>query len=261
MILDQIVEYKKEELDHFKRQISLEEIKAKAKDSREPISLKEALLKPRAEFSVISEIKHRSPSKGIIREKFDPVQIARDYLEHGATALSILTDEHFFGGHLDHLRVVRGEVNLPILRKDFLWDPYQVYSALDAGADAILLIVAMLEQNQLEDLQGLADELGLSVLVEVHDPEECNVANAVGAKIVGVNNRDLKTFKIDVANSEKLFPLLNSAEIRVSESGIGSREILVNLSKAGAGAFLIGESLLRAENPGEALEELMKSSK
>jgi indole-3-glycerol phosphate synthase len=194
----------------------------------------------------------------VLREDFDALVVAKEYQDAGAAALSVLTDEHFFGGHLDHLRTVRQAVSIPLLRKDFLWDPYQVYAALDAGADAILLIAALLEESQIVDLQGLAGELGLSVLLEVHDAAEAQTARRVGAALVGVNNRDLTTFRVDVAVTETLLPLLPRDALKVSESGLESVEVLAKLKASGVDAFLIGEALMKAESPGRALKSLLK---
>ncbi|HKY63335.1 MAG TPA: indole-3-glycerol phosphate synthase TrpC [bacterium] len=258
-ILDKIFDYKKDELAHYKRQARLEDLRSKVRDhAYRPLPLRRRLEDSAAPFAVIAEIKQRSPSKGLLRENFDPPAIARDYEEHGAAALSVLTDEHFFGGHLDHLRQVRATVDLPLLRKDFVWDPYQIYAAREAGADAILLIAAMLGRSQIEDLEGLAEELNLSVLLEVHDAAEADLAAAVGARLVGVNNRDLKTFKVDVALSEKLLPRLPAAALKVAESGLDKRETLARLKAAGIGAFLIGEAFMKAKSPGSALKELLQ---
>lgn len=258
-ILEKIFEFKKGELEHYKRQARLEDLRAKVRDlAYRPLPLRQRLLDSAAPFAVIAEIKQRSPSKGLLRENFDPPAIARDYEKHGAAALSVLTDEHFFGGHLDHLRKVRAEVGLPLLRKDFFWDPYQIYAAREAGADAILLIAAMLGKSQIEDLQGLAGELQLSVLLEVHDAAEADLANAVGAGLVGVNHRDLKTFKVDVGLSEKLLPRLPAAALKVAESGLDKRETLQRLKDSGIGAFLIGEAFMKAASPGAALKELLQ---
>ena len=258
-ILSKILAYKKEELAHYKRQQRFEELKAKIRDARSTCSLSEALRKPPADFAIIAEIKKQSPSKGLICSNFDPVKIAKEYVENGAAALSVLTDEHFFGGHLDYLRKIRSQVSLPLLRKDFLWEPYQIYAAREAGADAILLIAAMLEKNQAADLQGLAIELKLSVLFEVHHLQECEMASAIGASIVGINNRDLETFKVDLATSEKLVSKLPGTALKVSESGIDSRQVMERLKAQGIHAFLIGESLMKTEKPGEALKKLMKA--
>jgi len=258
MILQKIYTYKLEELVQQKRERRLEDLKEQVRDnSRSPLSLAKALLESPHRFAIIAELKRKSPSKGLLREDFHPVEIAQDYEKSGAVALSVLTDEHFFGGHLDHLREVRKAVALPLLRKDFVWDPYQIYAAREAGADAILLIAAMLGKWQLEDLQGLAEELGLSVLVEVHDEREAEASGAIGAKLVGVNNRDLKTFRVDVGLTEQLLPLLPAKAVKISESGLDSREILERLKRAGAQGFLIGETFMKAKSPGAALKEML----
>jgi indole-3-glycerol phosphate synthase len=256
-ILQKIFDYKKQELESIKRRVRLEELRAKVRDAVPTSGFLKALRTPKADFAVIAEVKHKSPSKGVLREPFDPLAIAHEYEENGATCLSILTDENFFGGHLDHLRQIRREIRIPLLRKDFIWDSYQVYAAREAGADAVLLIAAMLEGSQVEDLKGLAEELGMDVLLEIHDPSECPVARQVKAALVGVNNRDLKTFRVDVGHTEKLLPQLPKGALVVSESGLDSREVLERLKKAGVGAFLIGETLMKAKSPGQALKELL----
>ncbi|MDX1386779.1 MAG: indole-3-glycerol phosphate synthase TrpC [bacterium] len=257
-ILEKILAHKKEELATFKGRQSLQDLKDRVRDCPDPLDFAKALRQPPAPMAVIAEIKKKSPSKGILRENFDPVALATDYEQHGAAALSVLTDESFFGGHLDHLRAVRDRVKIPLLRKDFIWDPYQLYAALEAGADAILLIVAMLEESQLEDLMGLALDMGLAVLVEVHDAAECDRAVHLRAPIIGVNNRDLTTFEVDLKTSESLFPKIPEGSLRISESGIESKGDLERLQKAGADGFLIGETFMRAENPGTALKELIQ---
>lgn len=259
MILEKIVSYKKEEIQYYKRQAPLPELKAKVKDLKPSISLAQALKTSAAPYAIIAEIKRQSPSKGIIRQNFDPVEHAKDYESHGATALSVLTDEHFFGGHLDYLRNVRQAVSLPLLRKDFIWEPYQIYAAREAGADAILLIAAMLEKNQMEDLYGLAEELTLSILVEVHDLMELQKVIPLQPTIIGVNNRDLRTFKVDLQTSANLFPLMPKETLKVSESGIDNQDHLKQLTADGAHAFLIGESFMKAPSPGEALSILINS--
>jgi len=259
MILQQIFEYKKEELEHYKRQVRPEDLREKIRDvAYRPLSLAAALRESSRPYAVIAEIKRKSPSKGLIRKEFDPISIARDYQDAGAAAISVLTDENFFGGHLDHLRQVRPAVALPLLRKDFVWDPYQVYAAREAGADAILLIAAMLGRWQMEDLQGLAEEQGLSVLVEVHDEPEAWRSGEIGAKIVGINNRDLKTFKVDVGLTERILPKLPDSAVKVSESGLDSADTLKRLKVAGVQAFLIGEAFMKAAKPGAALKELLR---
>ncbi len=258
-ILTKIIAYKKEELAHYKRQIRFEELKARIRDVRNTYSLSQALQNTTTPSAVIAEIKKQSPSKGLISPNFDPLKIAADYAENGAAALSVLTDEHFFGGHLDYLRKIRPLVSLPLLRKDFLWEPYQIYAAREAGADAILLIAAMLEKNQAADLLGLASELKLAVLFEVHDEVECEMASAIGASIVGINNRNLESFKVDLATSEQLILKLPSSALKVSESGIDSYQVMNKLKEQGVDAFLIGESLMKMEKPGAALKKIMEA--
>jgi indole-3-glycerol phosphate synthase len=256
-ILQKIMNYKKGELEHYKRLVPFAELRDRVRDLPPTHCFAKALKNPTAPYAVIAEMKKKSPSKGVLRENYDPAAIAVDYESHGATALSVLTDEHFFAGHLDHLRAVRPRVKLPLLRKDFLWDPYQVYAAREAGADAVLLIVSVLEKSRLEDLHALAVELAMDVLVEIHDMTECDLACAGMFPIIGVNNRDLKTFEVDLKTSERLFARLGRDTLKISESGLDSRESLEKLKQAGAHGFLIGEALMKAAKPGEALEKLI----
>jgi indole-3-glycerol phosphate synthase len=207
--------------------------------------------------TVIAEVKKGSPSRGVIRADFDPVDIAETYEANGAACLSVLTDEHFFLGHLRYLGLIREQVRLPLLRKDFLFDPYQVWQARNAGADAILLIVAMLDAGQLQDLAGLARELFLDVLVEVHDEKELYTALTTDCELIGINNRDLRTFVTDLTVTEHLVPLIPGDRFSISESGINTREDILRLQKAGAKGFLIGESLMRQEDVGTGLRELL----
>lgn len=208
---------------------------------------------------MIAELKRRSPSKGEIRRNFDAVACAREYAAGGAAALSVLTDETFFGGHLDYLMQVRRAVPLPLLRKDFTVDAYQIDEARVAGADAILLIVSILSAEQLSDFSGRARDLGLDVLVEVHDEAELQAALAVGADLVGVNNRDLRTFEVDLETTARLARQIPSeaGALLVAESGIGGPADLEYLREAGAGAFLVGESLMREPNIADALRALL----
>ncbi len=208
--------------------------------------------------NIIAEVKHRSPSKGVIREDFNPVAIARSYENAGAAAISVLTEEEFFGGSLDYLRTVREAVSLPLLRKDFLIDEYQVYEAADAGADAVLLIVAILDDNLLKQLLELSKELKLDALVEVHDYNELERASRAGAKLIGVNNRDLKTFAVELDTSLRLAQKAPDGALLVSESGIKTCDDIKRLSAAGFSAFLIGEQFMRADDPGQTLAALMK---
>lgn len=206
---------------------------------------------------VIAEIKRASPSEGAIRpEGFDPRDIARDYESAGAAALSVLTDERFFDGRLEHLRAARAAVEIPVLRKDFVIDERQVYEARAAGADAVLLVVAVLDGGRLAELRALAHELGLAALVEAHDEAEVEAALAAGAQIIGVNNRDLRSFTVDLATTERLAQMVPADRLLVAESGVHTRADVERLAAAGADAVLVGTALMRAEDPGEALREL-----
>jgi indole-3-glycerol phosphate synthase len=208
-------------------------------------------------INVIAEIKRRSPSKGIIRENFDPRGIARNYTSNGAAAISVLTEEDFFDGSLDFLRVVDEVTDRPLLRKDFIFDQYQVYEAAHAGADAILLIVAMLDGAQLNDLLQAAYGLGLDALVEVHDLAEVERAMRYDVRLLGVNNRDLRTFETKIETSLDLAGELPKSITLVSESGIRTRDDIERLRAAGFNAFLIGEELLRVADEGKALRDLI----
>lgn len=208
---------------------------------------------------IIAEIKRASPSKGLIREDFDPVAIARDYASHGASAISVLTEEQFFQGRLAYLEQIHDAVTVPLLRKDFLLDPYQVVEAKSFGADAILLIAAMLDGSLMGELRSQANELGLDVLVEVHNEVELDAARAAGAQLIGINNRDLKTFNVDIGTTERLVPRLPAGVPAVCESGIDNLEQIRRVEKLGVHVFLIGESLMRAPQPGEKLRELLRN--
>ncbi|MBX3733656.1 MAG: indole-3-glycerol phosphate synthase TrpC [Verrucomicrobiae bacterium] len=211
-----------------------------------------ALRRPRAgDVGLIAEVKKASPSLGVICPDFDPVRIAREYEAAGASCLSVLTDEVFFQGALDHLRAVRAAVRLPLLRKDFIVDERQILEAAEGGADAILLIAAILADDPLQHFHALADAAGLAVLVEVHDEEELERAVRCGARLLGVNNRDLKTFQVDLATTERLArripgDLPGGAPLLVGESGIRTREEVLRLKACGVRGILVGESLMRS---------------
>jgi indole-3-glycerol phosphate synthase len=227
-------------------------------------------------IALIAEVKKASPSAGIICQDFDPVRIAKEYEAVGASCLSVLTDEKFFQGSLDYLRQIRAAVKLPLLRKDFMIDERQILEAIEWGADAILLIVAILDDERLKRFHSLAKSAGLAVLVEVHDEEELNRAMAIGADLIGVNNRDLKTFKVDLANTErlaaKLFPGAPNpaaageggstldprpSKLLVAESGIHTRADVERLAKCGAKAILVGESLMKGGDIRTKVKELI----
>jgi indole-3-glycerol phosphate synthase len=260
-ILDEILEHKGLEVEQAKTRRASAELALEAKAcSRAPLGFREAL-RSTPGVSVIAEIKRRSPSKGLIREDFDAVAIARAYAAAGAACISVLTDSHFFGGTLDDLAAVRAAVNIPLIRKDFLIDAYQIDEARVVGADAILLIVAALGKSELKGLYDHAQGLGLDVLVEVHDETELEQALAIGSNLIGVNNRDLRTFVVDLSTTERIAARLSDPEVvLVAESGISGVEDVARLERAGAAGFLVGELLMRQPDPGEALETLRRSS-
>ena len=206
--------------------------------------------------AVIAEIKKASPSAGVIREDFKPAEIAASYEAAGAACLSVLTDEQYFQGSDFYLQEARAACALPVLRKDFLVDPWQLFESRLLGADCVLLIVAALSRGQLQDLDGLAREAGLDVLVEVHDETELADALATHATLVGVNNRDLHTFTTDLGATERLRPLLPEDRTMVTESGIHTRDDVARMQACGVGAFLVGEAFMRREDPGAGLREL-----
>lgn len=206
--------------------------------------------------AVIAEIKKASPSKGVIRADFDPGAIASTYSQHGAACLSVLTDEPFFQGCEAYLRQARAACSLPVLRKDFMIDPYQVYEARAMGADCILLIVAALELSQMQELEALAMELGMAVLVETHDAAELDLALQLETPLVGVNNRNLRTFEVSLSNTLDLLPKMPKDRIVVTESGILKPEDVALMRQHEVNAFLVGEAFMRAPDPGVALEGL-----
>jgi indole-3-glycerol phosphate synthase len=221
-----------------------------------------ALRSARGGMGLIAEVKKASPSKGVIRTDFDPVRIARDYEAAGANCLSVLTDERFFQGSTQHLRAIRGTVSLPLLRKDFVIDARQIQEAVEWGADAILLIVAILDDGRLRKFHALAAEAGLAVLVEVHDEVELERARTAGARLIGVNNRDLRTFTVDLATTERLAALLSpewceGGGLLVAESGIHTRADVRRLAACGARAILVGESLMREPDVGAKVREFL----
>ena len=217
-----------------------------------------ALANPRVgDIGLIAEVKKASPSKGVICPDFDPVRIAREYEAAGASCLSVLTDEKFFQGSLDYLRAIRQAVKLPLLRKDFIIDERQILEAIEWGADAILLIVAILDDARLKRFHDLAVEAGLTVLVEVHDEEEMDRALAIGAPLIGVNNRNLKDFVVDLAVTERLAAKVTKDQLLVAESGIFTRADVERLKACGSRAILVGESLMRSGNIGAAVGQLI----
>jgi indole-3-glycerol phosphate synthase len=255
-ILDEIVAYTREFVAESKRRISFEALKEQAAASSDERCFMRALQEADG-IALIAEVKKASPSKGLIRPDFDPVEIAATYEANGARAVSVLTDERYFKGSACALTQVRQAVDLPILRKDFTVDPYQVYEARAIGADAVLLIVSILSADQLKDYIGLAHSLNLDALVEVHTEDELETALSAEAQIVGINNRDLRTFQTDLSVTEHLIGQMPEDVIAVSESGIHTREDVLRLQKAGADAILVGESLMREPDIGKKLRELL----
>jgi len=255
-VLGQIMAAKANRLAEAKQRVAESDLIGALRDKRERNSLLSAVSRPDC-VNVIAEIKQRSPSRGIIRHDFDPLAIGASYARSGAAAISVLAEEDYFGGSLDHVRIVRQVVDLPLLRKDFIFDGYQVYESAAASANALLLIVAMLEDGLLAELIAMSAELGLDALVEVHDADEMERASRARARIIGVNNRDLKSLDVNLATSLSLAKMAAPDAVLVAESGITSGDDIRRLRSAGFKAFLIGEHLMRASDPGEALRQLI----
>ncbi len=252
MILGQIVEVKRKEVARLKETWSIPTFERLVRDLPPTRDFGKALTT--GDCAIIAEVKRRSPSKGLLCGDFDVSALARTYEANGAAAVSVLTDRLFFGGDDSYIAAVKRACNLPVLRKEFIIDPYQVYETRILGADALLLIAAILEKQELDRLLRLAQALDLSTVVEVHGEEE--IAAAAGAQIIGINNRDLKTFTTDINTSLRLAPLLPPGRIVVSESGIENRADVELLMEAGIRAFLVGETLMRAGDRGAKLREL-----
>jgi indole-3-glycerol phosphate synthase len=255
MILQKIIENKKEEIERQKKILPLGELRQMLVD-RPPTRDFDGAIRNR-DCAVIAEVKRSSPSKGRIREDFDPVGIAGIYEDNGASAISILTERKFFEGRAAYIPQIGRSVKLPLLRKDFIIDPYQINEARVLGADALLLIARILEAGEMRDFLGIASELGLAALVEVHNEADVEKAVSSGARIVGINNRDLATFRTDLDVSIRLARRIPKAITVVSESGIDSRGEIEKLMEAGIHAFLVGESLMRAKDMGKKLRELL----
>ena len=260
MILDTIIAHKKKELAAEQAQVPFAALKAKVENLPPTRNFGDAI-RGNDTVKLIAEVKKKSPSKGIIREDFHPVSIAKTYVKNGAAAISVLTDTHFFAGELDYLRAIRDAVDVPLLRKDFTIDPYHIYQARAVGADAILLIVAALTPEQLRTFMDIADSLSLASLVEVHTQEELAIALDTDAQIIGINNRDLHTFHTDIATTFRLRDAIPADKVVVSESGIYSREDVEKLQDAGVHAMLVGESLMRSPDIGEQVRHLIAISK
>lgn len=260
MILDDIIVKTKEDLEKRKVDIPFDTLgRSLAYNPYVPRDCSTALRATEQDpYKLICEVKKASPSKGVIREDFDPIAIAKEYELGGASVMSILTEPHFFKGSLDYLSAIRRYVPTPLLRKDFIIDEYQVLEAAVYGADMILLIVRALPLKKLKELHDFALRLGLSVLVEVHDKAELTKAIAAGADIIGINHRNLDTFEMDMELSKKLIPLIPNGKIIVAESGLDNKETIVELSKIGVDAFLIGEHFMRQNDISGAVKELKR---
>ena len=268
-ILDTIVEEKRREVDRLpQRRVAIDELRAALEGRGGVRDFAGALRNPRrGPLALIAEVKKASPSAGVICPDFDPLRIAREYEAAGASCLSVLTDQKFFQSSLDYLKEIRSAVKLPLLRKDFIIDERQILEAVEWGADAILLIVAILSDAQLKHFHELATGTGLAALVEVHDEAELDHALAAGAQLIGVNNRNLKTFKVDLATTERLAARMfspstqhatrNTAPLLVAESGIHTRADVERLTRCGVQAILVGESLMKQANIGAKVRELL----
>jgi len=257
-ILDKILETKREEIRLTSGFRSLAELERES-DWAPPVRDFEAAIRAKIAAggpAVIAEIKKASPSKGVIREHFDPIEIAQSYEQHGAACLSILTDRDYFMGAAEYLVAARSATRLPVLRKDFIIDPYQIFEARCMGADCILLIVAALSQTQLEELERVAVQLGMSVLVEAHSEEEFGRATRLHTPLIGINNRDLRTFETSLHTTLDLISRLPQDRILITESGIHTREDVILMRDRGVSAFLVGEAFMRQEDPGLALTSL-----
>jgi indole-3-glycerol phosphate synthase len=257
-ILQKITTTKLEEVQLLKTRKSLEAVREDALSRVLTRDFEAALRAKVAQglAGVIAEVKKSSPSKGVLRDPFFPSDIAQSYAEHGAACLSVLTDQVYFQGCVDYLKQARASCDLPVLRKDFLVDPYQVYESRSMGADCILLIVSCLSDSQLKEFEDIARSLDMAVLVEVHDEKEMERALALKTALIGVNNRDLKTFKVNLETTLNLKSMVPAHKLLITESGIASVQDVKMLREQGVHAFLVGEAFMRAPEPGQALSEM-----
>ena len=257
-VLDRICADKQDHIAAQKSRISLSDLESEIKKAPSPKGFIRQIedLNTRADIALITEVKKASPSKGLIRADFHPVTIATAYRDSGAACLSVLTDEPYFQGKDDYFRDIRAAVDIPLLRKDFMLDPYQIYESRALGADCILIIMAALDDTQAAELYALSTELGMDVLVEVHDNEELERALKLEPAMVGVNNRNLKTLDVDLQNGIDMAQSMPDTVLKVGESGIYSHDDLMRLKNEGVQAFLVGESLMRQENIADAVKKL-----
>lgn len=256
MILDEIIEKRKIQLEREKSEFPFEKAKAEAeKYGRACVNFKKALAS-KERLSVIAEVKKASPSKGLIQPDFDPVKTAAAYEQSGADAVSCLTEEYYFQGSSAYFREIRRSIKLPMLRKDFIFDPYQIYEARLMGADAVLLIAAVLDDGRLKEYKKIAEAMGMDILTEVHGEIELERVLALGFDIIGINNRNLKTFEVSLGATERLAQLVPAGKVIVSESGIRNSEDMKSVRKYGADAVLIGETLMKSGDTGRTLRRL-----
>ncbi len=261
MILDEIIRKTKEDLEIRKKSLPLDLLgRSLSSNPYSPRDVKPYLISTKEEpIRIIAEVKKASPSKGVIKEDFDPILIAQAYSNSGANAISVLTEPHFFQGNLDYLTAIRRYVPTPLLRKDFIVDKYQIVEALVYGADFILLIAKALGTQELKELYDYAIHLGLEVLVEIHDKEDLTKAIKCGATIIGINHRNLETFEMDMTLCDKLIPIIPNGKIIVAESGVSDVETIKRLSSIGADAFLIGEHFMRVPSIEDELKKFKNS--
>ncbi|MCT4607454.1 MAG: indole-3-glycerol phosphate synthase TrpC [Marinisporobacter sp.] len=255
MILEKIVDYKRKKLEEDKKNTSLNQL-IKEIDLGDKRRDFKKCIKENPDISIIAEVKKASPSKGVIREAFDPIAIAKIYDENKVDAISVLTEDRFFQGKDEYLSEIKKQTSIPILRKDFIIDPYQIYQAKVLGADAILLIAGILSRRELIEFQKVATNLGSACLVEVHDQYELETVLSTGADIIGINNRDLRTFETTLETTEKLIEYIPKGKIVISESGIHTRKDMEFLKKIGVDGVLIGESLMRAKSIDAKIREI-----
>jgi indole-3-glycerol phosphate synthase len=259
-VLDKILARKVEEIAERKAQVPVEEMMEASLET--PYGVRDMVSALQKDtVALIAEVKRASPSKGILMEDFAPVMIASTYNQNGASAISVLTDEDFFMGHLNYLTAVRESVTVPVLRKDFVIDPYQVYEGRVAGADAILLIVAALSDSQLGELYEVVTGLDMTALVEVHNESEMERALKLGAKLIGINNRDLKTFNVDLETTARLADMISDAVVLVAESGIKSTDDVKRMGELGAHAVLVGESLVKSDDMVQSVRQFSSQAR
>jgi len=261
VILEDIVNSKRAEIERAQQDKPLAELKTAVEHLAPKFRSFAAALVGKSPVAIIAEVKKKSPSKGILREDFNPVEIARAYERAGASALSVLTDEPFFGGSADYLTAIKRSVTLPVLRKDFILTEYQVYETRLMGADALLLIAALLEPDDLENLFLLGERLGMDCLVEIHDERDAEKAMRIKPRLVGINNRDLRTFEVDKSTTERLAKPFLATSLVVSESGIQNSDDLLYLRQFGVKAALVGEALMKAPDIERALRTLLGTGK